>query len=180
MEKDTKSEMQDFFKSSFIYAGAFFFFAAVFFAIGFRINISDSLDKGVYLFRKNTPIQQGDIVRFITSPEVSKLALERNYVTYRAFSDELPIDTAKIVEGIPGDSYVINKNGVFINDVLVPDSKPLDSDSIGRPMPVFQASGVLEEGQYIVMSQNHTYGFDSRYYGHITQDMILGVGKKVL
>ena len=142
--------------------------------------MENSLEKGVYLFCRKAVIERGDIVKFITSPKASKLALEREYITARKFKEGIPIDTAKIVEGIPGDSYTINSKGVFINGDLVSCSAQMTEDSIGRPMPTLEIEGVLKENQYIVMSQEHVKGYDSRYYGYITREMISGVGKKVL
>ena len=181
MKNPFKSPHTRFYNILICWFSAIFALLLVLYSFGLRANFEYSLEQGIYHFKKPEVIERGDIVKFITSPEASKMALERNYTRPRSFiNPEIPVDTVKIAEGVPGDSYEIKSEGVFVNGKVVPSSAQLVSDSVGRPMPVLNVKGVLGKGQYIVMSQGHKKGYDSRYYGYITKDMISGVGRQVV
>lgn len=75
----------------------------------------------------------------------------------------------KSVKGIPGDSFNIIDNRLFINNKYVVDVK---SDI----MQVFvdQFSGVVPENNYIVLGTTDE-SLDSRVFGLILRDSIIGI-----
>ena len=56
---------------------------------------------------------------------------------------------------------------------LVPDSKPLENDSQGRPLPVLDSDLILGAGEYFVLSARVPGSFDSRYYGPVWDHQII-------
>jgi hypothetical protein len=52
--------------------------------------------------------------------------------------------------------------------------KPLDADSLGRPMPVWKGCRVLTEGEFFLAMTDVPASLDSRYFGPVTYADILG------
>ncbi len=148
-------------------------------AIGFTLNMTKSLPRGVYFLTKarKNDIKKGDIVTFTLPPELRTMALERKYLHKSSFSSSVPSDLMKKVEGTTGDHVKINKEGVFINGSLLKNSAQRPADGLGQALPAITLDKVLEEGEYIMMSAERVKGFDARYYGIVTQDLIHRAGK---
>ncbi len=72
----------------------------------------------------------------------------------------------KRVVGLPGDTVEVNSTGVYINGVLLETYFPSSA--------YIPYNGVIPEGYYYVMGDNRHNSNDSRSFGLVAPDMILG------
>ena len=130
----------------------------------FIYNTTDSLPHGIYLVVPRE-YRYGDLVVFRVPDDVRSLVHERQWLPDDGF-------LMKRVAALPGDR-VCTAGGRFVIDEsdygLV-----LDKDSMGRPMPRFDFCGILEEGVVVALAGSGN-SFDSRYYGPLPVDAIIGV-----
>lgn len=124
--------------------------------------LPDSFNNGEYLltnkisYRFNDP-QRGDVVIF-------KAPQNQDY------------DYIKRIIGLPEERIKIQKGKVFINDLLLDESKYLPNDSYTN------AGRFIKEGEiltiplekYFVIGDNRSHSSDSRDWGFISQKNIIG------
>jgi conjugative transfer signal peptidase TraF len=67
----------------------------------------------------------------------------------------------------------VTPKGVSVNARALPNSRPLQADAVGRPLPS-ASGGPVPPGEVWVMSEYHPRSFDSRYYGPIEAACIEG------
>ncbi|HEY8546552.1 MAG TPA: signal peptidase I [Acidimicrobiales bacterium] len=83
-------------------------------------------------------------------------------------------DLIKRVIGLPGDVLKTVDGQVYIND------EPLDEPYLPEGTPTLSPSGqdvppiTIPEGHYFMMGDNRTNSQDSRYFGAIDEDLIVG------
>jgi len=144
----------------FCMAGALFFFAA--YVLGFRINISPSTPRGLWLIQPHTAFGVGDFVS--VSPHGNPgyaFALERGF--FRPNSVML-----KLIIAAEGDlvDYDYYERAITVNGHHISATQILPYDSQGRPL--FPASfPVTLSGQQVWLSSEFIRGFDSRYFGPV-------------
>ncbi|WP_425409316.1 conjugative transfer signal peptidase TraF [Hyphococcus sp.] len=129
-------------------------------------NPSASAPKGFYWIGQKTAFKRGDFVAAFTPKEAQKLASGRGYLP-----ENLPV--LKSIYGIEGDRICIENGTVFINGRRVVDV--LESDSYGRQMPIHEGCFQLQAGEFFLLSTQIPNSFDSRYFGPVGEDRILGV-----
>ncbi len=77
------------------------------------------------------------------------------------------------VAGKRKDIISINESGVYVNDVLLPESKPLLNNKEGQALPSTSINRYeLKENEILLMSDSTENPFDSRYFGPIEVDQI--------
>ena len=140
---------------------------------GIRVNTTTSYPLGVYLLT-NAPIEKGSLVIFC--PENNSAfcqARERGYISAGFCPDGYGYMIKKILAA-KNDKVEISPLGVFVNGKLLPNSKPMATDSEGQPLPHIEANiTALPENSVLLMSDYNPKSFDARYFGVIDKSNII-------
>jgi conjugative transfer signal peptidase TraF len=151
---------------------------AVYFAGG-RYNRTNSLPKGLYWLVDKEP-ERGDIVSFWPDgSEAFRTARERGYLIPGQYNDQGDGGYDAVMKkllGLPGDIVSITEDGVSINGVSVPNSRPFARDNIGDPLPVIRLRDYrLKENEVLLLSDHLPRSFDARYFGVQEKRQIIDV-----
>jgi conjugative transfer signal peptidase TraF len=125
--------------------------------ISIGINPTQSQPYRFFLILKKAPFQDGDLVAF-------RFPGSRYYEEGLLFVKE--------IEGMPGDHLAIREdrtawlNGEFLDQVRAADSQ-------GQPVEPYMYDGVIPEGRYFLYAPAPK-SYDSRYYGLIERERIVG------
>ena len=131
-------------------------------------NPSESAEVGWYRLRPDEPVVLGAQVAAYAPEWARKLADERGYLPY-----DYPL--IKAVWAVRGDEVCYNNQSISVPKR--PDIPVLGQDVLGRDMPQKSGCIVLGPGEYMLLSPDVQTGFDSRYFGPIRAENILGVVK---
>jgi conjugative transfer signal peptidase TraF len=128
-------------------------------------NGSASAPIGFYTVDAAAAIQVGDMVVLTPPPGMRDLIVKRGYLP-----PDVPL--VKRIIAAKGD-HVCARNGVVaIHDRNVLRAK--NSDSQGRPMPIWNGCRVLDQGEVFVAMSDVEDSLDSRYFGPIDTHLIIG------
>ncbi len=116
-------------------------------------------------------IELGDFVAANLPDEAAQLAAERGYLP-----NKTPV--LKTISAVSGDEICIFAASILIN--AEPVATVQKTDSIGRVMPVKPGCYQLQPGEYFLLSTAIENSFDSRYFGPVDEDLILGVATPLL
>ncbi|MDR1519317.1 MAG: conjugative transfer signal peptidase TraF [Planctomycetota bacterium] len=155
-----------------IMAGACLSIFAVVYAAylcGARINRTHSLPKGLY-WVVDKPPERGDIVAFWPQDtEAIREAVRRGYLIPGAYNDGGRGGYGLILKkllAVPGDAVSLTDAGVVVNGSLIPNTKPLDRDNLGDPLPVVRFENRrLGDNEALFLSDHLPRSFDARYFG---------------
>ena len=128
-------------------------------------NPSASAPIGWYRLRAKTPIKIGDQVAAYAPDWARKLADERRYLPY-----EYPM--IKTIWASSGTQICTHNNRISVPNYPVIIS--LSQDSLGRDMPKLSGCFTLKADEYFLVSPDVQAGFDSRYFGAVDAQNILG------
>ena len=126
-------------------------------------NASDSVPVGLYLVRKRQPTI--DEIAVIAPPDWVRLyALSRGY---------LPADVwlLKPVFAMSGSVICGVGTHVFVDGKLVARAKKFDKQQ--RILPVWKGCRTLKSEEIFVLAKSKN-SFDSRYFGPINRDQVIG------
>lgn len=138
------------------------------------INTSHSLDLGLYNLKKNDFYQKGDIVLLCLNNKVSQYAYKHGFIgTGNCKFNKAPVGKTIIAE--PGDIVEIIDNQIYINKQHIENS---DLYELQDWFISLNKSFVIKKDEFFVMN-NNKLSFDSRYYGPITKDSIIGKIEKI-
>lgn len=147
-------------------------------AAGVRVNVTRSIPLGFYR-TTSEPVHTGAYVMFCPPQrELFALALKRRYIE----PGDCPGGSYPMMKRIlaaKDDRVQIGPNGVVINGVAIPNSKPRPVDGAGRPLPHFVGNGTVKAGDVIVIGESKV-SFDSRYYGPIPRAQISTVIRPIV
>lgn len=103
------------------------------------------------------PIHRGDVIVFKAPTDADK-------------------DFIKRVIGLPGDTVLVQDGYVYVNGKQVHEEKYLDDDirTYGGSYIADGETIKVPEGQYIVMGDNRPFSSDSREWGPLKKDDIIG------
>ncbi len=139
------------------------------YACGARINRTNSLPRGVY-WAVSKPPERGDIVTFWPSDCAEmQLARERGYIPHGVYNQTGGVGYGLLMKrflGLPGDVVSVTNEGIWINGAFIPNTKPLDADNLGDPLPRFRISNyMLKENEALFVSNHLPRSYDARYFG---------------
>ena len=145
------------------------FVSLLLYACGARINRTNSLPRGMYWVVEKPP-ERGDIVTFWPSDCAEmQLARERGYIHHGVYNQTNGVGYGLLMKrylGLPGDVVSVTDDGIIINGVLIPNTKPLTHDNIGDPLPRFRiANYMLKENEALFVSNHLPRSYDARYFG---------------
>lgn len=102
-------------------------------------------------------------------------APKRGDIIVFQFPDNPEIMLVKRVIGLPGETIEIQENKLYINDVLLSETytKELDS-TVGGTELKENGSFIIPENEYVVLGDNREKSSDSRLWGTITREHIIG------
>lgn len=127
-------------------------------------NYTDSLPHGFYLLYPGVA-KKGNLVAFEPPEVAAGLIRERKYLRKGAC-------LMKYIVAEKGDSVCTNEGRLKVNGV---DYGRIDAvDKEGRPLPHYRFFGKLKEG-HIVAIKGMKSSFDSRYYGPVKKESIIGI-----
>jgi len=86
----------------------------------------------------------------------------------------------KPVAAVEGDCVAISAQGIAVNGVLIPNSRALTIDTMGRPLKPMENGFYTVKPGTIWLISSHDHSFDSRYFGPLPSANILGLAKPVL
>lgn len=118
----------------------------IFYFGGFHFNYTRSMPLGLYKEINSSTLNKNDIV-LLKIPQKKEILLKKTVA-------------------VSGDFVEVNKQGVFINKILMPDSKIFSFDSKGNPLEFKPFKHTLKENELFVMGEN-IKSYDSRYFGVI-------------
>lgn len=140
---------------------------------GARFNTTPSLPYGVY-WVINAPPQPGRYGSFCPSLVVPVFALarERLYLPSGGCPGNVrPL--LKQIAAVAGDTVSIDADGVRVNGQLLPNSRPLQRDGAGRPMPrLILQERALHADELLLMSDYAPSSFDARYFGPVQRGQV--------
>ncbi|WP_084368196.1 conjugative transfer signal peptidase TraF [Rhizobium sp. RU36D] len=144
---------------------------------GFRINLTPSEPLGLWrIVRPDRPILVGDMV-FICPPDTAAMreARARGYLRFGLCAGWVA-PLIKTVVAASGQVIEIHDD-VRINGRLLPYSRVARTDGQGREMEWYDG-GVVPPGTVFLYSE-FPASFDSRYFGPLPMDGILGLAREV-
>lgn len=150
------------------------------YAAGGRINTSKSLELGLY-WTVDRPVAVGTYVMFC--PPEQKIFIEakkRGYVG-AGFCPGGFSPLMKKVLAARGDTIAVTPRGVTVNGQVLPYSKPVPVDGLGRALPhVPPEEHTLDASELLLMTDISPTSFDGRYFGPISIEQITAVIRPVL
>ena len=128
-------------------------------------NTSMSAPRGWYLLSPEAPTRIGQFALARLPAVAAQLAAARRY---------LPLGThlLKAVAALRGDYVCADGARVRINRRIV--ATPLAEDSQHRPLDAWRGCLVLPAQHYFLLSTSNPASFDSRYFGPLGSESILG------
>ena len=123
-----------------------------------------SMPEGFYFIYDGNHYAEDDIVMIKPDQAVMQLILSRGYIT-----KAMPL--LKTVAASDGDYVCFHKHHVIINKKRYP---LYELDKEGNKLPKINFCSHLKTGQYFVLGSGSERSFDSRYFGIINQEQILG------
>jgi conjugative transfer signal peptidase TraF len=146
--------------------------------MGLRINLTDSIPIGLYRMKaikdvKN--IKQAYVIFCPDDKPVFQQARDRGYINHGLCPGGYGYLMKKVV-ATPGDQISVMASGVFVNQRLIPYSKPKARDGVNRALPQWPAFNYqLKDDECMTMTSQSAWSFDSRYYGPVRLGQIKGV-----
>ncbi|HHF7368213.1 TPA: conjugative transfer signal peptidase TraF [Legionella bozemanae] len=148
---------------------------ALFHAMGFRINLTESIPVGLYRITSAAPIKNAYVIFCPDDRESFRLARDRGYLDHGLYCNGYGYLMKKVV-AVSGDTLSVANEGVFVNHMLIPHSKPKLQDGMNRALPQLQVTNYqLQKDEVMTMTSQSEWSFDGRYYGLVHTRQIKGV-----
>jgi conjugative transfer signal peptidase TraF len=150
---------------------------------GVMLNHTASMPVGLYRVVRSaggriTPaLRRGDAVVWCLPAPLVAEARRRHYLLRGGCpGDAEPM--LKVLGAVPGDTVTVDRLGLAVNGVRLPNSHPLAFDSHGRRLASMpRGEYVVRPGTAWLWSPYHALSFDSRYYGAVPVSGLVGVAR---
>jgi conjugative transfer signal peptidase TraF len=141
-----------------------------------RVNLSGSIPLGIYRVVSEVPHRGSTVLLCLPKP-IALLAKSRGYLHLSGNCPGRVGPVGKPVLALPGDTIVVVRDlGLFVNGVLIPNSRALIQDEAGRLLPRLQdGTYPVSPGQVWMASQYSYLSFDSRYFGPVATSSVQSV-----
>ena len=151
------------------------FVALILMAMGFRLNLTNSIPVGLYRITTLTNLKNSFVIFCPDDRLAFKQGLKRHYISYGLCPGSYGYLMKKVV-GTAGDKVTVTAEGVFINQKIIPFSKPKLIDGMHHSLPQWRTVNYqLKEDEIMTMTSQSEWSFDGRYYGLIHLGQIKGV-----
>jgi conjugative transfer signal peptidase TraF len=148
--------------------------------IGFRINITGSMPRGIYHLRASLrPVSRGDTVAICPPLRVASLGRERGYLGPGACLGSVE-PLLKFVVATEGDIVVTSPAGTSVNGKLLPESRQLQRDAAGRFLDFWSKPIYRIPSGRIWLYAPSERSWDSRYWGPIPVGNVVGIADPLL
>ena len=138
---------------------------------GIYINPTPSLPVGFYK-AVDEPIDRGAYVAFCPPQNaVFDMARDRSYINRGNCLGGYGL-LLKLVFAQSGDTVSIDQAGIFVNGKHLPNSAQLTADAEGQPLPQYRLQAVVNDSEYLLLSDVNPQSFDARYFGLIARSQI--------
>ncbi len=138
---------------------------------GIYINTTPSFPVGFYKI-VDMPITKGAYVSFCPPQNsIFDIAMARHYIG----TGDCPGGYGMLLKRVfaqTGDKVSISESGIKVNGELLPNSAQLKADIDGHPMPQYRLETVLDDSEYLLLSDFNPHSFDARYFGLIAHVQI--------
>jgi len=130
----------------------------------FLWNASASVPRGLYMVSDRRP-GRGELAVVRPAPDVARFMAHRRYVP-------LGIPLLKPVAAASGATAC--RDGVAVTINGRPAATALRADRLGRPLPVWTGCVRLSPGEYFLLAAASPASFDSRYFGPVRAEAVVG------
>lgn len=128
-------------------------------------NASDSVPRGWYRIAPVDSLQVGGIVLAQLPVAAAALAAQRGYLPA-----SLPI--LKRIGAVAPQSVCVHERIVDVDGVVAAIAR--SHDGAGRPLQVWPQCRRLVEGELFLLSSTNPASFDSRYFGPVAVNAVIG------
>jgi len=132
--------------------------------------LTHSLPYGIYMRIDGIP-QRDDYAASCLTKQIAQYGIDRDYLV-RGNCDTGSVLVLKMIKGLEGDHFLVKDGFLELNGHSYPI---MDKDSSGRISKVFykQKQGILDKGEYLLLSDFVKNSWDSRYWGPVSVQFLL-------
>jgi len=140
---------------------------------GLRFNWTASAPTGFYV-EHPLKLARGELVLLCLPPSVATLGRRRGYLPAgECYGRSSP--ALKRLVGLPGDTIALDESFLAVNGAVLLQAPIQEFDSSGRPLAHAPfGARVLPPGQVWVQGLNSARSWDSRYFGPIPVESLMG------
>ena len=137
-------------------------------AAGLRLNLSDSMPRGVWRVVPGE-VRRGDVILFCLDGAAARVARERRYLGTGSCPNGLE-PLVKPVVALGGDAVRVAPEGVSVNGVTLPGTAGIERDGAGQAL----AQEAAPDGELWVVASRDPRSWDSRYWGPLPRHAVIG------
>ncbi len=128
-------------------------------------NASASVPIGLYAVRPVGTLHVGELVIVCPPDDLATFMHQRRYLP-------IGVPMLKQVAALPGQTVCRAGRTITVDGAVLGEA--LDSDSSGRPLPVWDGCQHLGLGSVFLMNWQSEHSFDGRYFGPLSDATIVG------
>ena len=145
------------------------------YAKGYRINLTNSMPKGIYQIQQDKDIQRDDLVSACLPTKIAKYAHYRGYLANGSCSNGY-VPVIKQILAVPKDKVIMNAKGIQVNGKHF-SYKEERVDHLDRPLNPKKINKNING--YLLIGTNSKDSWDSRYFGEVSRQDIMNVLKPI-